>query len=48
MNLGELISVLKERGNATMSWYGIETNVASVGELKDKDGKLFVELKVKE
>lgn len=48
MNLGKLITILKDRGDKFISWYGIETNIESVGEITQKDGVYFVELKIKE
>lgn len=48
MDLAQLISELRNRGNQLNSWYGVETNVESVSELLGENGEFRVELKLKQ
>lgn len=48
MDLAELIETLTKIGNQYYTWYGIETNVEFIEEVKCADGAYKVELKIKE
>lgn len=48
MDLAQLITELRNRGNQLYTWYGVDTNVESVSELLGENGKFRVELKLKQ